>query len=408
MIGWQQDKGAILRHAAGASGQGRHGADAYNEPMSAPHDICIRGAGIVGRALALLLARERLRVALVAPTPDAASGHGDVRAYALSPTARALLEGLRCWPAEHAATPVLAMQVQGDERGAVHFSATAQGVPALNWIVDVPALERLLAEAVNYQSGIDQVTEPVTAPLTVVCEGRASRTRADWGVDVDTTRYPQHAIATRLECEHPHAQVARQWFSAEGDILAFLPLGGAQGRQVAVVWSVRSERLGELQALDDAAFAARLHELSGGALGAVELIAPRAHWPLMLARARRWVGPVPGRPGESFALAGDAAHAMHPLAGQGLNVGLGDVAELARVLSSREAWRPVSDLRLLRRYERARQGDWWRMSLATDGLQQLFDRPEPAAVLLRNWGMAAFDASGPLKRRIARLAMGTA
>ena len=381
------------------------------------HDVCIRGAGIVGRTLALLLARERLRVALVAPPTDVAlvappadpaSGHGDVRAYALSPAARTLLEGLRCWPAERAATPVLAMTVQGDGRGAVHFSATAQGVPALNWIVDVPALEKLLAEAVNYQSGIDVLAEPQAAPLTVVCEGRASRTRAELGVDFDTTRYPQHAIATRLDCERPHGQVARQWFTADGDILALLPLDGAQGRQVAVVWSVRSERLAELQALDDAAFAARLHDLSGGALGAVQLIAPRASWPLLLARAARWVGAVPGRPCESFALAGDAAHAMHPLAGQGLNVGLGDAAELARVLAARETWRPLHDLKLLRRYERARQGDWLRMRLATDGLQQLFARPEPTAALLRNWGMTAFDASGPIKRRIARLAMGTA
>jgi len=111
-------------------------------------------------------------------------------------------------------------------------------VPALNWIVDVPALEHRLAEAVGYQGGIDTVAEPVAASLTVVCEGRASRTRAELGVEFDTTRYPQHAIATRLDCERPHGQVARQWFTAEGDIVAFLPLDGADGRQVAVVWSV--------------------------------------------------------------------------------------------------------------------------------------------------------------------------
>ena len=376
--------------------------------MAAPVDICIRGAGIVGRTLALLLARERLRVALVAPPPDATTGHGDVRAYALSPAARTLLESLRCWPPERAATAVLAMRVQGDQHGAVQFSATAQRVPALNWIVDVPTLERQLADAVGFQSAIDTVSAPVAAPLTVVCEGRASVTRAELGIDFDTMRYPQHAIATRLDCERPHMQTARQWFTADGDVLAFLPLDGAQGRQVAVVWSVRAERVPALLALDDAAFAARLHELSGGALGALSLIAPRASWPLVLARATRWVGAMPGRPGESFALAGDAAHAMHPLAGQGLNVGLGDAAELACVLAAREPWRSPGDLKLLRRYERARQGDWLRMSLATDGLQQLFGRPEPVAALLRNWGMAAFDASGPLKRRIARLAMGTA
>ncbi|MBP9954833.1 MAG: ubiquinone biosynthesis protein UbiH, partial [Ottowia sp.] len=144
--------------------------------MPASHDVCIRGAGIVGRSLALLLARERLRVALVAPPPADAPRPADVRAYALSPAARTLLESLRCWPDERAATPVLDMQVFGDQGSQVRFSAAEQGVPALNWIVDVPALEQRLAEAVRYQSGIELLDAPVAAPLTVVCEGRASRT----------------------------------------------------------------------------------------------------------------------------------------------------------------------------------------------------------------------------------------
>ena len=373
--------------------------------MAATHDICIRGAGIVGRTLALLLARARLRVALVAG-PEAPAA--DVRAYALNAAARRLLSSVRCWPDERAATPVTAMQVYGDQRGALRFAADAQDVPALNWIVDVPVLERQLAEAVGYQGDIEIVAAPVPAALTVVCEGRASRTRAELGVEFETTRYPQHAIATRLDCERAHEQVAHQWFTPEGDILALLPLDGPRGHQVAMVWSVREERVAELMALDDAAFAARVFEYSGGVLGALDVVGARARWPLLLARATRWVGRMPERPQDSWALAGDAAHAMHPLAGQGLNVGLGDVAELARLLGTREAWRSPGDMKLLRRYERARQGDWLRMSLATDGLQQLFGRTEPTAALLRNWGMNLFDASGPLKARVTRLAMGTA
>lgn len=378
--------------------------------MASTYDICIRGAGITGRSLALLLARERLRVALVAAPADAAGAAPrppDVRAYALNAASRKLLQGLRCWPDERHATPVLEMQVQGDQHGRTCFSATAQGVPALNWIVDVPVLEGLLADALRYQGDIDTVPAPVPAALTVVCEGRASHTRDELGVPFDTTRYPQDAIATRLDCERPHGQVARQWFTPEGEILAFLPLDGPQGRQVAVVWSARSERVPALMAQDDAAFAAALHALSGGALGALQQNGPRASWPLLLAQARRWVGPMPGQSGHSFALVGDAAHAMHPLAGQGLNVGLGDVAELARVLAAREYWRTPADMKLLRRYARARQGEWLRMRLATDGLQQLFARPEPALGALRNWGLWAFERSGPLKTGIARLAMGT-
>jgi 2-polyprenyl-6-methoxyphenol hydroxylase-like FAD-dependent oxidoreductase len=373
--------------------------------MSALPDICIRGAGIVGRALALLLARERLRVALVA-APPRAEATPDVRAYALGAAARQLLQSVRCWPDERAATPVLAMQVQGDRAGQVRFDAGVQGVEALNWIVDVPALERLLADAVGFQGGIDVVAAPVPAPLTVVCEGRASATRAELGVEFATTRYPQQAIAARLEGEQPHGQIARQWFLASGDVVALLPLDGAQGRQVALVWSAGVDHAPELMALDDAAFAARVTAASGGALGALRVTAARAGWPLLRASATRWVGAMPGQPGRSFALAGDAAHAMHPLAGQGLNVGLGDAAKLAHLLAGRESWRSPADLKLLRRYQRARQADWLRMSLATDGLQQLFGRPEPAAAALRNWGMRAFDACAPLKSRIARMAMG--
>lgn len=220
----------------------------YNARMAHTFDICIRGAGIVGRTLALLLARERLRVALVAnPTPQAAAAP-DVRAYALNTASRTLLESLRSWPDPQHATAVARMDVFGDKDGAVHFDAAAQGAEALAWIVDVPALEQRLAEAVRYQPQVEVVQAPVNAALTVVCEGRASSTRAEFGVDFEVTPYTQHAIATRLECEHPHGQVARQWFLPDG-ILAFLPLGGPEGRSVAVVWSVDREQVAPLLAL---------------------------------------------------------------------------------------------------------------------------------------------------------------
>ncbi|MDR0458834.1 MAG: FAD-dependent monooxygenase [Burkholderiaceae bacterium] len=377
--------------------------------MAASFDVCIRGAGIVGRTLALLLARERLQVALIAAAKPPQTAP-DVRAYALSPAVRAVLESVRGWPADAlAATPVLAMQVHGDQQGAVHFSAAQQGVPALGWIVDVPALERQLEQACHYQSGITPVTvpapDPISAPLTVICEGRASGTRAALGVDYESVHYTQQAIATRAECEKPHGQIARQWFTADGDILAFLPLGGPQGKEVAVIWSVQQARLSDSLAEDDAAFAERLQAISGNALGALRLNAPRAHWPLLLARAVRWVGAWPDQSG-SFALAGDAAHAMHPLAGQGVNFGLGDAAELARVIAARQAWRSLSDLKLLRRYERARQAQWLRFAAATDGLQRLFTRPEPGVAWLRNQAMQWFDRITPIKSRAARAAMG--
>lgn len=377
-------------------------------------DVCIRGAGIVGRTLALLLARERLRVALVQPPPAAgavsASGHGDVRAYALNRASRQLLEGLRVWPELTEATPVASMDVHGDgegsARGALHFSAAGIGTDALAWIVDVPALERLLADAVRYQPLIECVEQPVQAALTVVCEGRDSRTRAEFGVDYETFGYGQHAIATRMACERAHDGVARQWFlggagdGSRGDVLALLPLGGPLGRSVAVVWSAAPERARELTALDDASFAQTLQAACGDALGSLQCIAPRATWPLQLSRARQWVG-------EGWALAGDAAHAVHPLAGQGLNLGLADAECLARTLHEREYFRGIGERRLLRRYERARQLDVGAMTLVTDGLQRLFSAPGSWTQDLRNRGLSAFDRSGPLKQWFGRQAMGS-
>lgn len=380
---------------------------AYNDLMVAPLDVCIRGAGIVGRTLALLLARQGLHVALVAPA-EYVRREADVRAYAISPRNQRLLADLRCWLPETEATPVRAMEVHGDGHGAVHFDADRLRIPALNWIVDVPALEQRLAEACGYQSTLETVNAPVPAPLTVICEGRASQTRAALGVDFETTSYDQQAVATRLTCEHAHGQRARQWFTPDGEILAFLPMGGANGHDVAVVWAARPEQAQAASGWTDAELAAHLHTLSGGALGALEIKGARGSWPLTVGQAARWVGAIPDTKDQAFALAGDAAHAMHPLAGQGLNTGLADVAVLAAVLAAREDWRPLHDRRLLRRYARARQGDWQRMRWATDGLQQLFTHPAPLAGVLRNWGMALFDNSGPLKHRVARLAMGDA
>ena len=157
--------------------------------MAQPYDVCIRGSGIVGRTLALLLARDRLRVALVQSPQPPQGATADVRAYALNAASRQLLESVRCWPEEDTATPVQAMQVKGDQDGAVHFDAPPAS--ALAWIVDVPVLEARLADAVRYQPLVDTVDSPVPAALTVVCEGRASSSRAEFGVEFDSTPYPR-------------------------------------------------------------------------------------------------------------------------------------------------------------------------------------------------------------------------
>jgi 2-polyprenyl-6-methoxyphenol hydroxylase-like FAD-dependent oxidoreductase len=370
--------------------------------MASQFDVCIRGGGIVGRTLALQLAAKRLRVALHAPAPASPPGP-DVRAYALNVTSRSLLEAVRCWPSDTAATPVAAMQVQGDDGARVQFSAQEQGVAALNWIVDVPAVEALLVEAVRFQPQIELVNTPAPATLTVVCEGRHSATRDEFGVHFEAAPYDQHALATRVLCEKAHGETARQWFSAEGEILAFLPLGGVGGRECAIVWSVSAPRLAALQALDDSAFCAALQVASQSELGSLQLSGPRASWMLQHALAQRWSGQSAQG---AWVLAGDAAHNVHPLAGQGLNLGLGDVAELVQVLDTRPYWRSVGDPKLLRAYERARKADFALVGGAGDGIQRLFSTPHPAAQALRNAGMHGFNSLSPLKKWVTQRAMG--
>jgi 2-polyprenyl-6-methoxyphenol hydroxylase-like FAD-dependent oxidoreductase len=375
--------------------------------MARPFDVCIRGAGIVGRALALQLAAKRLRVALVDPQAgDPASGHSDVRAYALNAASRELLQALRCWPDAQHATPVLSMQVFGDKGGALRFDAADQGTPALNWMVDVPALEALLVQALGFQSLVTVMHEPCAAPLTVICEGKASSTREELGVEFEVQAYPQHALAARVACAVPHHQVARQWFSehqGQGEILAMLPLDGEQGSACALVWSLSPERALAMRAAPDEDFCQALSTIGGESLGAFTLISERSVWPLQSASAKQWCGT---RAQGAWVLAGDAAHTVHPLAGQGLNLGLGDVAALAHVLDARPYWRSVGDMRLLRAYQRERKTALALVGGVGDAVQQIFYQNTPLLASARNWGMSAFSQSGPLKQWVARRAMG--
>ncbi|MFC7461538.1 FAD-dependent monooxygenase [Hydrogenophaga defluvii] len=376
--------------------------------MSRKFDVCVRGGGVVGHALALLLARDRLRVALVRP-PAPAGALTDVRAYALNAASRALLQDLRVWPDPASATPVAAMQICEDggnapPHAAVRFDSPGADGDALAWIVDVPAFEQRLREAVGFQSGIEVLdsAEGLTPSLTVICEGKRSSSRAQFGFEFDTRPYPHTAVAARLRCALPHGGVARQWF-VQGDIMAWLPLDGPQGHRVALVWSVAHERAAQLLALAPDALAAEVQANGHAALGAMALDGAAAGWPLELSRARRWVA-CHGDMG--VALAGDAAHAMHPLAGQGLNVGLGDVAELAHLLHQRESWREPGDMRLLRRYERARQADVRAMGAVTEGLYSLFAHSDSRLQALRRWGLQRFDSSSTLKQWVVRQAAG--
>ena len=369
---------------------------------------------MVGRATALLLAKERLKVALVVPhahkpVQDTLAAPQDIRAYALNSASKNLLQSLRVWPDESFATPVNAMQVWGDDGGKLEFNPVTSTQEALTWIVDVPQIEARLLQACSYQSLLETVTESelvnISAPLTIICEGQKSSSRGNVNTQWTRKPYAQQAIAARFTSSLPHGGCARQWF-ANGEVLALLPMGGAEGNSLALVWSVSDDHAKLLEQLPPEEFCAELSsacQTNGGqsSVGALQLTSARASWPLALSSADRWVGP-------GWALAGDAAHTVHPLAGQGLNLGLADAACLTSVLAKREYWRSLGDEKLLRRYERARKADVAAVSAVTDGLQNLFAQTAPGWQTARNWGMNGLASSGPLKNWLARRAAGQA
>jgi ubiquinone biosynthesis UbiH/UbiF/VisC/COQ6 family hydroxylase len=327
----------------------------------------------------------------------------DVRAYALNAASVEWLRGLKVWDAlpKNATTAVLDMQVHGDAaRGELAFSAWQQHVSALAWIVDAAVLERELGDAVRFAPHITVVDSgaPVRAALTAVCEGKTSATRSAIGVRFDRQDYGQQAIAARLTSSRAHQGLARQWFRSP-DVLALLPLDSPVAEHsLALVWSLPDERVPDMLSMTPDAFEQALMHATDGQAGELTLATPRAAWPLMWAQASAWCGP-------GWVVLGDAAHVVHPLAGQGLNLGLADVAALVDVLDRREDWRSLGDEKLLRRYTRERLAKTWAMGHLTDGLLRLFAQQTPAVRELRNRGLTLVNQLSPIKRWLAARAL---
>jgi ubiquinone biosynthesis UbiH/UbiF/VisC/COQ6 family hydroxylase len=370
-------------------------------------DVCVSGSGAVAMSLALALSAQGWRVAWAKAPEAAASAPPDVRTYALNARAITLLAHLRIWPALKASSsPVLEMDVRGDQGGHLSFSAWQQCVSELAWIVDAAELERLLKEALRFAPGVEvvgPVTEqgaPVPAALLAICEGKHSSTRSAMGVSFSRRPYGHWGVAARLHATQAHHGVARQWFRSP-DILALLPFNQPDPQaSYGLVWSVpqsRAEHLltlapGEFeQELQDALYQSDTSALDK--VGRLSLTSPVAAWPLALAQAQPWSG-------AGWVLLGDAAHQVHPLAGQGLNLGLADVDTLVATLRQArqdEPWRSPGDERTLRRYVRQREWPTKAMAGVTDGLLHLFADDRLPMRDLRNAGMSLVQRLGPVK-----------
>ena len=379
------------------------------------YQVVIVGAGLVGAAAALALGRQGLRVALVERQPPQVPDETwDTRIYAISPASQRFLERLGAWQRMDASRiqPVYRMDVAGDSSGAIRLDAYEAGVSHLAAIVESGRLQHALWQALQADgnvalhcpAAIESIEwgEPhaqlkladgsaLEAELIVGADGATSRIREWAGLASTLTPYGQSGVVANFECERPHRGTAFQWFF-DSDILAWLPL---TGNRLSMVWSTRGAHADELIALDAAALAEKVQAAGHDRLGALRLLTPAAAFPLRLIRVDSVVAP-------GVALIGDAAHGVHPLAGQGVNLGFGDAEALVEVLARHRRTR-CGDVRVLQTYARLRAEPVRRMQALTHGLHHLF--ADSRAAWLRNAGMTIVNQLPPLKAALVRGAM---
>jgi len=364
-------------------------------------DVIVVGAGLVGASLVRSLAGSGLSIALVEPSvPMPLEERWDTRVYALSHSSKSFLESLDAWSELDAnrVTPVYSMHVCGDDgRSRLDFSAYEAGVDALSWIVESGRLQHAFLRRIQGQENVelsrparplelsvreDRVDlrldsgQTVSGKLLVGADGADSWVRRTAGMFTLGRSYGQQGVVANFACERPHRNVAYQWFRSDG-VLAYLPL---PGKLISMVWSAPDALAGELLALPPADLGGRAAQAGQHALGQLSPVTPGAAFPLNLISVKAMVG-------QRVALIGDAAHVIHPLAGQGVNLGFGDARELSRVLLQRTPASDAGDFSLLRRYERARAEDILAMRLVTDGLARLFGSSIPGIARLRNFGL---------------------
>jgi 2-octaprenyl-6-methoxyphenol hydroxylase len=391
-------------------------------------DILIVGGGLVGPALALAAAQAGLTAALIdaRPAPDRRARGFDGRAYALAGASQRMLAALGVWDAVEAeAQPILQVKASDGRAGEgaapffLHFHAAEldegpMGAMLEDRFLHAALLDRIAATpSVTHHPGQTVTAQEVTesaARVTLAsgatlagrliagCDGRGSGTAARAGIGRAGWRYGQTALVTAIAHGRPHHGIAHQFFMPEGP-LAILPL---PGERASIVWSETSARAAAIQALPDAAYLAALRPRVGDFLGDIALAGDRFTYPLSLSLADRWIAP-------RVVLAGDAAHGVHPIAGQGLNLGLRDVAALAQVLA--EAARRGEDIAapaVLARYQAWRRPETVALALGMDAVNRLFSNDNPLLRPLRALGMGAVSATPALRRAFMRQAAGLA
>jgi 2-octaprenylphenol hydroxylase len=396
------------------------------------YDILIIGGGLVGACVAGLLAASQplagLKLGVVEANPPSQPPPGaiDIRVSAISHASQKILRTAGGWQqlAPDQTSAYVEMVVwdatsHPDRKGSIHFSAANTGEPDLGHIVENRRLQWALYSAPAFRErvvllraslagltfdegqGLNTATlsdgRRVTARLIVGADGATSQSRSLAGIDVTARRYNQSAVVTHVQTERPHRQTAWQRFLPAGP-LAFLPL--ADGRS-SIVWSTGPEHADQLVAMSADDFERALQVASDDVFGGIKLDAPRARFPLQFMHTREYC-----RPG--FVLVGDAAHAIHPLAGQGVNLGFADCAALAEtlaesVLASPAGW---ADRRWLRRYERWRKRDNLLALTVVDAIGRLFSNDDPRLKFFRKAGLDMLDRSAFAKRILISEASG--
>lgn len=382
------------------------------------YDIVIVGAALVGASAAVALAKQGFTVALVDrkfPIVELTNGDWDSRIYAISPGNADWLKSLGVWQRMHAEriTPIAEMQIWGDANAeALNLNAEDVFADNLGYIIENRALQQALwdelqtldvdvmigAEGASVELNEQQATLQLAddmqlkAKLMIAADGGNSWVRAQAGLSQQKIIYEHVGVVANFEVELPHQHIARQWFLDEG-ILAWLPLAG---NRISMVFSTKHSQ--NLMALSPSELADHVAQAGGNALGKMDCITPAVAFPLVKQNASALIA-------NRLALLGDSAHQVHPMAGQGVNLGFRDVVGLAQVLAERNPLADIGDRFVLRRYERARKADVLAMQGLTHGLYGAFDSKQALVRSLRNWGLGLPNQHPILKRALMKQAL---